>query len=121
MNYQKGNWILTEHGEVQIKHVVFDNYQVAGEDGRTLWANKVEPILLTEEWLIEFGFEKTHPNGWVWSLKMPRNDATLQIWFGNDCMSICRSGIEAYNFECKYIHQLQNLYWCLRGKELEPK
>lgn len=48
MNYQVGNYILTEYGELPIKHVVFDSYQVTGKDGRILWANKVEPIKLTE-------------------------------------------------------------------------
>lgn len=116
MNYQKGNYILTEYGELPIKHVVFDQYQVTGLDGRILWAKKVEPIELTEEWLIKLGFELNYKsnfsityghienNKFSYKFNIPENKSWLEYHGG------------AIN--CKYVHQLQNLYFCLTGTEL---
>lgn len=79
----------------------------------------LSPIPLTTEWLERFGFE-THPNfseRWFWNHYgysmtladdgdwnvMPRVDDSLVV---------------AY---CRYVHQLQNLYFALTGTELELK
>ena len=79
---------------------------------------KFEPVPLTEEWLIKFGFEKSkQPNGTIFygnlSFGMrvtghPYDDGFLL--FGHES-----------NVDIKYVHQLQNLYFALRGKELETK
>lgn len=69
-----------------------------------------EPIPITEEWLLKFGFEKT-PLGYF------KKDGIILV-------------VEDFYYECllgsvakilKYIHQLQNLYFALTGKELEIK
>jgi hypothetical protein len=116
MNYQKGNYIYTEHGELPIKHISFDGYMVTGKDGRTLWANKIEPILLTEEWLIKFGFKRIKKGiGWdefsygkLTLVEVPTNKGKLIAF---------NYGSDRYNY-LKYVHQLQQLYWCLTGEEL---
>jgi hypothetical protein len=63
----------------------------------------VEPIPLTEEWLLKFGFEKTDINTW-----------------GNKVIGIFFDGkIGSYNIcNFKYVHQLQNLYFALCREEL---
>jgi len=111
MNYQKGNYILTEFGELPIKHVVFDTYQVSGVDGRILWANKTEPIELTEEWLIKFGLKKKTIKSCYWTIK--NFDVDLDGWFGFNKM--------VAPVPLKYVHQLQNLYFALTGNELTIK
>ena len=78
---------------------------------------KFEPIPLTEEWLLKFGFEeveyKNSVNGWVIDSK---------IWFE----------VSKFNYnhfmwsddsrdiftELKHVNQLQNLYHALTGNEL---
>jgi hypothetical protein len=74
------------------------------------------PIPLTEEWLIKFGFKKPahswngdifHLTEWDefplnWAVAMDKNGAILVL-------------------KLKYVHQLQNLYFALTGKELEVK
>lgn len=79
-----------------------------------------KPIPLTEEWLIKFGFTK-EDGRCVWIMKLPDFDATLQQWGDNKEISVCRSGIAAYHVASNYVHQLQNLYFALTGKELELK
>jgi len=76
-----------------------------------------EPIPLTEEWLIKFGFfEKYKSTSNRWNIggfelhDCEDDDGQLQ-------------GVFLYDFrlEVKYVHQLQNLYFALTGKELEIK
>jgi len=72
---------------------------------------KIEPIPLTEEWLVKLGFEKnetgfyykgrfTYHNEYGWKI--------LEQWVKNWV------GVS----ELKYVHQLQNLYFSLTGEEL---
>lgn len=64
-----------------------------------------EPIPLTEQWLLRFGFaENKHTIG----------------CFGNNVIGIYfRNGEGNYNIaKFKYVHQLQNLYFALTGEEL---
>jgi hypothetical protein len=73
-----------------------------------------EPIPLTEEWLLNMGFDKAI-NGWFCSkeyLWLMQNKLNNQ-WFANV------NGIG--NIDCKridYVHSLQNLYFALTGEEL---
>lgn len=74
----------------------------------TINLKNVEPILITEKWLLKLGFKKTKDcyrltNKTTISLN-------LKILYPH---TLCGIG-----FEIKYIHQLQNLYFALIGKEL---
>lgn len=82
-----------------------------------------KPIPLTEEWLLKFGFDKIkNPNNtpsWIW-LKDKR--IFLYEFFENRKLSF---DLFIYNDWLKreniYVHELQNLYFALTGKELEIK
>ena len=73
-----------------------------------------EPIPLTEEILLKCGF------------KYYKEDNSYQLDFGFYCIwgrlekefTLYSNGDETET-EIKYLHQLQNLYWCLTGQELE--
>ena len=75
----------------------------------------VEPIPLTKEWLLKFGFkykEMYYESEYLTAL--------------NDCFIVVErvTGffyVDAPNNEIKYVHQLQNLYFALTGEELEIK
>jgi hypothetical protein len=74
-----------------------------------------EPIPLTEEWLLNFGFV---------------HDNNLDLYYlkGVQFISLCQNITKEYwcdyesyyglNIEIKYVHQLQNLYFDLTGQEL---
>jgi len=71
-----------------------------------------EPIPLTPEWLKRFGFEEYRhiKDGIVFDNSWLRiNESMVAYWRG------------AYIDKLKYVHQLQNLFFCLCGKELEIK
>lgn len=91
----------TLHGEY---HVTYNDGEKEYRTARYL--DQFEPIPLNEEWLVKFGFEKQENTSWV--------IGTFIIWddlkFGNKLI---------YQSKCfYYVHQLQNLYYSLCGKEL---
>ena len=73
------------------------------------------PILLTEEWLLKFGFEfkgKCISKNWFYLWK----DGSKIVF----ALAEMQEETGTY-LEIKYVHQLQNLYWCICGEELEIK
>ena len=77
----------------------------------------LEPIPLTEEWLIKFGFvrssEKTTRLGY---LKYNTFDLNGGCGYGN----VFTYGSAAFN-HIKHVHQLQNIYFALTNEELTIK
>lgn len=67
-----------------------------------------EPIPLTEEWLLKFGYDLITENYYAISGHL--------IWICNDLFICDKNGIIL-----KHVHQLQNLYFALTGCELEIK
>ena len=79
-----------------------------------------EPIQLNEDWLVKFGFENVDDE--IDYSEFVLNYVTIE-GNGSDKQ-------EPFHFvrdvdyrerktEIKYVHQLQNLYWCLCGEELK--
>lgn len=82
-----------------------------------------EPVPLTEEWLLKFGFEKGS------------NETNKKCFYKRDFVFIFYSdGIGGRFSKCffqsacthtlseiKYVHQLQNLFYALTGEELQIK
>jgi len=90
-----------------------------------------EPIPLNEEWLLKFGFEKINivydsgrDYGVEYKLKTEEfilvysDDFSLGIFANNEYDEL---GMDPDIDLFKYVHQLQNLYFALSGKELEIK
>jgi hypothetical protein len=100
---------------------------------------RYEPIPLTDNWLLKFGFESsivTYPNdGSVYSYTknyLPNDiytdcylnflsnsrDATLRLWNNKKLNEVSFSCPICM---CQNVHQLQNLYFALTGQELTIK
>lgn len=103
------------------------------------YGTTIEGIVLTEDWLVKFGFEKNreftsyiiaisplikwacrtfivvavgrshHQNGEAWL-------DLISERLGKDYPEL-----QTCNIPCQYVHQLQNLYFALTGNELEIK
>jgi len=74
--------------------------------------NKIfEPIPLTEEWLLKFGFEKID--------HIHKDNYFKKNWLCCESLSFDWRG--GYIGRIGYVHQLQNLYFALTGEELTIK
>lgn len=76
------------------------------------------PIVLTEEWLLKFGFTKRtyssgHPEYHIYP-KGHHSNINCLLFEGKLRVSIINQSICTINF----VHQLQNLYFALTGEEL---
>lgn len=104
--------------------------------------NKVhKPIPITEEWLKNFGFQDANNTKeetknptlgyWLsWHIEIEKEDIridknkkdvtryfiTLAKWEKEECFIYSRGYM---NIRIKHVHQLQNLYFALTGKELQ--
>lgn len=73
------------------------------------YAKEYEPIPLTEEWLIKFGFER-------W------NDVYNNFYHKLNGIEIENGNIYVgHGNKIKYVHQLQNLYFAITGEELKKQ
>jgi len=95
----------------------------AQQIGRKEEIQNLSPIELIEEWLLKLGFKKfPNTNWWIldnsFQIKI-RFDEPIEgypnpvsIWVGNEI---------AIHAGYRYVHQLQNLWYCIYFKELEIK
>ena len=94
-------------------------YQITDE---ILGCLNLNPIPLTEEWLIKLGFEKKENSLFTKKLEYIYNslkyceDYKIWIYYNDDNDAACNS-IADLNF----VHELQNLYFALTKKELTMK
>lgn len=79
-----------------------------------------EPIPLTEDWLLKFG--------WVWNEecnsfeKYPNGDSRMHLaksTFGYNMFNYVLKAV--IKNDIRYVHQLQNLFYSLTGSELTNK
>ena len=71
----------------------------------------VNPIPLTEDWLIKFGFEDRND---YWKKKKVK-----MVWSSRIIKTGERLGIRHEKYDhVQYVHQLQNLYFAMTGEEL---
>lgn len=75
----------------------------------------VNPLPLTEEWLLKFGFGKQAPQ---WNiLNVYYGKGQLRITFYNEKDFMVSIGAEPIRKDL-YVHEIQNLYFALIGEEL---
>jgi hypothetical protein len=83
----------------------------------TWYGDNLQPIPLTVEWLLKFGFKNNSMNtynillqGFLLEYNLQHNvvDAVNKVHFN-------------LNIPVKYVHQLQNLYFALTGEELKQQ
>jgi len=102
-----GNWVMVfpvKHPQ-QVCDVMFDSVNTESVFGQHY--GEVDPIPLTEDWLLRFGFEKMH-DGNYWNKKLCiRKDR-------NEFYALYEQG----RIYIQHVHQLQNLYFALTGEEL---
>lgn len=79
-------------------------------------AFRYDPIPLTEEWLLKFGF--VHVNDDLFKLHITESVLLIvNLNFLSKDIAICINNQRFY-MRKKYVHQLQNLFFDLKGGEL---
>lgn len=118
-----GNIISSQsnlHKQVTVLQLFSDSYQADfgnGNRGAMMYSTS-DGIPLTSEWLYRLGlywdiyWQGITDGNWV--LTEGNENGTWRIAYGKT-----RHDIIVWNI--KYVHQLQNLYQCLSGKELQLK
>ncbi len=118
-----GNWYSNGEKEYRMDTSSLRDMEIAIDNGDN---DLYQPIPLTEDWLLKFGFEQSE---WMTSahyLFDTKDNITIEI-NGNNKQGYSWS--YAYqdappawaDVELKHIHQLQNLVYALTGEELEIK
>jgi hypothetical protein len=123
-----GNNILADGKIVKIEAVTTCMVSVSGfEEGRFTpfeFKRRLEPILLSEDITRDCGLERFRGNfNWI-DFKI--GEYRFHFRTHNDianCFGIQKAGssghdIYYFNWNIKYLHQLQNLYYALTGHEL---
>jgi hypothetical protein len=114
-----GNWFKSVKFEVPVQCELSDLHELCvrsdGAYNDPPIDEMFEPIPLTEEWLLKFGFVKI---GEYWY----KERFFIEMLFGRLNLRITINNAEsAYASSVQYVHQLQNLYFALTGNELEIK
>lgn len=108
-----GNYI--ENTDSQMASYMVVNADVIKQNELKMYAS-LEPIQLTEEWLVKFGFE--HEDHY---LELQIHEHLSIIYMGYLALMIDGVIIQVNNTNSDKLHQLQNLYFALTGKELTLK
>ena len=107
-----------EAKELRIGNLVYDNLggilKIKGINTDSDLSH-LKPIPLTEEWLIEFGFEEVSNewflDGFNFHLYLSKTGLVIRglVIFSKNVS----------NLKINYVHQLQNLYYALTNEELK--
>lgn len=90
-----------------------DYCQIDYRANKKHWLINIKPIKLTNEWLLKFGFVKSKENEWYHLLDF---QIEIVVDENNEFVFCVVEGIVLKHI--KYVHQLQNLHYCLKQTEL---
>ena len=117
-----GNFV--NHNSFGVSKIIgiLENDLIVEYDGNNYWDDSKysEPIELNEEWLQKLGFEKKAEHNF--RLKVLTRSIIHAYTHGK--VEIELGNMSGYSFgypQVYYVHQLQNLYFALTGKELTLK
>ena len=100
--------------ELRIGNLVEKGNELFEADFITIkMANNYNPIPLTEEWLLKFGFDKREDGDFNLF-----KHSEVDIIIDKDFSSWMCDGINFSVNNIRYVHKLQNLYFALMGEEL---
>jgi hypothetical protein len=99
-----GNFVSIEGG-----HIEFPLTRIRFERVLSNYYD-VEPIELTAEWLVRFGFRKSRGGDYILgNFRCDGRMLAVEVGYNDECFLY---------LGCKHVHTLQNLYFALTGKEL---
>jgi hypothetical protein len=119
-----GNWIQSRGYERQVREVYTNRVLITKtphltlnyiEEKTGIHIKSIEPIPLTEEWLIKYGFK--YDGHTYYSKKIDKDTQfSIIVDIGREKGYLVNIGIKLIKLD--YVHKLQNLYFELRDEEL---
>ena len=127
-----GNLVIYSNGSIVFKVIGISEFgiDIENEVEKTyIEYDEFEPIQLTEEWLLKFGFNCVNNTKMVFKLYHNDKNADFSSLIlkevGNNPIWVYsvnnRWTINPFPIDLKYVHQLQNIYFALTGEELIMK
>lgn len=118
------NWVRFSEEQIDFKVIEISEKGIAVVNvSEETWIelDQFEPIPLTEEWLVKFGF-KLYPSGYF-CLDLGSSNTYFSIGLKHHkTLNLITEQYESTHLiefkHIKYVHQLQNLYFALTGEEL---
>lgn len=108
-----GNYVLDKHGDFHIIGInCFQRFRHPTMDCNP---SGFKPILINEDWLINLGFNKEHKS--EFSIKYTHKEKH-EIGYDWGKSSGWEFRYYGNYIECKYIHNLQNIFYALTKMEL---
>lgn len=105
-----GNWIFSGENYVRVENIMpYGINYMAQEEDVDYDINGISGIPLTEEILLKCGFK--------YDCDLVNSLCKCGIWFNKKNME--STYLSQKLIKINYLHQLQNLYWCLCEEELE--
>jgi hypothetical protein len=103
---------LTSMGIVYL--IEDDIFRVKNNEGDSLKNTfaDIQPIPLTEEWLMKLGFIKKNGYGFI------KKDLFGNLFYSVETKEHFIFQYHELRIKIEYVHQLQNLYFALTGEEL---
>ena len=119
-----GNYV-----NLMLNHEDYETLTITTKDLEYIEKNQgdYQPIPLTEEWLLKFGFVKINhqmslnDSSMTYHYELNGDDRHWQLYFDGRVFSINESKLRLFLHHNKYLHQLQNLYFAVTGEELKMK
>ena len=111
-----GNWVYKEVGITALEPIKLDLLDIIKHS----YTDCFQPIPLTKEWLVKFGFDEVDDywdNGNLKIYSDWTNDKGVYFYMDYNRLPTMTSRA---SIDICYIHQLQNLYFALTGEELTP-
>lgn len=124
-NYRVGNIVKQPNRIGEISEVWKDAVRLEGYNNGYDY-NHTKPIRLSEKWLDDFGFKKeglSDDSAYYYTLELNDNkycDLSISSCDKNGFIEVTLFPYEEW-FRYKYVHELQNLFFAITGRELEFK
>lgn len=126
-----GNCVAIEHCRYGEPYLTIESIglESVNFDFRAYSVGEIKPIPITEEWLVKFGFEnrrgsflidiENEMDKWDYKTYLELEEAIDEWYCSLQYVDDgCKTNHSSPMPNLKYVHQLQNLYYALTGKEL---
>ena len=128
-----GNFVSINNGFEMLVHSIFQNDTVYLDfipplvNEGDIWEEDfkdINPIPLTEEWFLKFGFKKNKHENLILNLELDRKLEIIETkeGFYIELVQLPELSCEDIQFivlrKIEYVHQLQNLYFALTGEDI---